>query len=202
MVTKMAINIFLPWTRLANIRAFLFQCEPLKFLAGSNELNFETVGLFVNVELVILLGLFCPLIVPLCAMATVSNILNFQYLLNRKTKRMASRGNVIKKSNIYKLSDEIPAFPVSVLIVPFLLQQLIWALSGALGNVHSHLIKSVFGYTFIIIDICFIVAAIVVQRFPGIQILRQYKKSENESMTRSTEENIETEYHQMQLTEY
>ncbi|ETO19207.1 hypothetical protein RFI_18022 [Reticulomyxa filosa] len=207
MVIKMVINIFLPWVRLANIRAFLFQCEPLKFLAGSNELNFETVGLFVNVELVILLGLFCPLIVPLCAMATISNILNFQYLLNKKTKRVTSwEENLVEKANIYKLSDEIPAFPISVLIVPFLLQQLIWVLSGALSNAHAHVIKSVFGYTFAIIDICFIVAVIVARRSHGTQILRQYRKSENESTTSVTEEGnailqSEIEYHQIQPME-
>ncbi|ETO33583.1 CLL4B clavata1-like receptor S/T protein kinase protein [Reticulomyxa filosa] len=176
MVTKMAINVFLPWIRLANIRAFLFQCEALKFLAGSNELSFETVGLFVNVELVILLGLFCPLIVPLCAMATVSNILNFQYLLRKKNKHVTSwEENLIEKSNIYKLSDEIPAFPMSVLIVPFLLQQSIWMFSSAFSNGHSYLIKSVFAYAFSIINICFIVAVIFARRFHGIQILQQQK---------------------------
>ncbi|ETO36398.1 hypothetical protein RFI_00663 [Reticulomyxa filosa] len=202
----MAINIFLPWICLANIRAFLFQCESLKFLAGSNKLNFETVGLFVNVELVILLGLFCPLIVPLFAMTIVSNILNFQYLLNKKTKRVTSREeNLIEKSSIYKLSDEVPAFPISVLTIPFLLQQLIWTFSGALSN-HSYLIKNVLGYAFLIIDICFIVAAIVARRFHGIQILQQYKKFKNESMTSDTEErNLilrdESEYHRMQPME-
>ncbi|ETO07508.1 hypothetical protein RFI_29885 [Reticulomyxa filosa] len=207
MVTKMAINVFLPWIRLANIRAFLFQCESLKFLAGSNELNFETVGLFVNVELVILLGLFCPLIVPLCAMATVSNILNFQYLLNKKIKHVTSwEENLIEKSNIYKLSDEIPAFPISVLIVSFLLQQLIWVFSGTLSSGHSHLITNVLGYAFSIIDICFIVAVIVAQRFHRIQILQQHRKFENESMTRGTEEensilHSEPEYHRMQPME-
>ncbi|ETO22605.1 hypothetical protein RFI_14588 [Reticulomyxa filosa] len=174
MVAKMAINVFLPWIRLANIRAFLFQCESLKFLAGSNELNFETVGSFVNVELVILLGLFCPLIVPLFCMTTISNILNFQYLLHKKNKRATLwEENLIEKGNIYKLSDEIPAFPTSVLIVPFLLQQFIWIFSGALNNGHSNLIKNVFGYAFCIIDISFIVAVIVARRFHGIQILQR-----------------------------
>ncbi|ETO36763.1 hypothetical protein RFI_00303 [Reticulomyxa filosa] len=206
MVTKMAINIFLPWIRLANIRAFLFQCESLKFLAGSNELSFETVGLFVNVELVVLLGLFCPLVIPLCAMATVSNILNFQYLLNKKIKRVTSlEENLIEKSNIYKLSDEIPAFPISVLTVPFLLQQSIWIFSGALSNDYSYLTKNVFAYAFSIIDICFIVAAIIVRRFHGIQLLQQQKKFESESITSTTEENLilhdEPEYYRMQPME-
>ncbi|ETO12067.1 hypothetical protein RFI_25309 [Reticulomyxa filosa] len=94
-------------------------------------------------------------------MATISNI-NFQYLLNKKTKRVTSwEENLIEKANIYKLSDEIHASPISVLIVPFLLQQLIWVLSGALSNAQSHVIKSVFGYTFAIIDICFIVAVLM-----------------------------------------
>ncbi|ETO23412.1 hypothetical protein RFI_13770 [Reticulomyxa filosa] len=214
MIIKMAINVFLPWTRLANIRAFLFQCEPLKFLAGSNELNFETVGLFVNVELVILLGLFCPLIVPLCAMATISNILNFQYLLNKKTKHVTSgEENLIEKSNIYKLSDEVPSFPISVLIVPFLLQQLIWVLSGALSSVHSHLIKTVFGCAFAIVDICFIVRNNTVnhsininKRNPKIYFcvckINTKEKSENESATTSIEENSilrEAGYHRMPM---
>ncbi|ETO32039.1 hypothetical protein RFI_05076 [Reticulomyxa filosa] len=199
MVIKMAINIFLPWTRLANIRAFLFQCESLKFLAGSNELNFETVGLFVNVELVILLGLFCPLIVPLCAMATISNILNFQYLLNKKIKHViTSKEDIVEKNNIYKLSDEIPEFPISVLIFPFLFQQIIWIFSGALSNNHSHLIKNIFGYSFLIIDICFIIAVIIQRYFYRI---RQYGKIENESMTRDNEEESSTKYHLMKPME-
>ncbi|ETO09304.1 hypothetical protein RFI_28087 [Reticulomyxa filosa] len=207
MVAKMAINIFLPWIRLPNIRAFLFQCKSLQFLAGSNELNFETVGLFVNVELVILLGLFCPLIVPLCAMAIISNILNFQYLLNIKSKHLSSlQENLIEKDHhIYKLSDEIPAFPISILIIPFLFQQIIWTLSGALSNnIYSHLIKNIFGYAFIIIDICFIIIVIIVKYFYGIQI-QQYKTSENKLTLSSIEQDQilydETEYHQMQPME-
>ncbi|ETO36447.1 hypothetical protein RFI_00614, partial [Reticulomyxa filosa] len=209
---------FLPWVRLINIRALLFQYESLKFLAGSNELNFETVGLFVNVELVILLGLFCPLIVPLCAMATVSNILNFQYLLNKKTQSaIPLKESLIENNNTYKLSDEIPAFPISILLVSFLLQQLIWIFSGTLSDNHSHLIKNAFGIGFSIVDVCFILA-IISRRFHVMQILKQQnifsslynkcsrKRTFKSELITSNAENedsmlYEPEYHYMQPME-
>ncbi|ETO07755.1 hypothetical protein RFI_29635 [Reticulomyxa filosa] len=97
-------------------------------------------------------------------MVTVSNIL-ISTLVEQKIKRVISwEENIIEKNSVYKLSDEIPAFPISVLIVPFLLQQFIWIFSGALSDNHSHLIKSIFGSTFAIINICFIVAVIVAQQ--------------------------------------
>ncbi|ETO33607.1 hypothetical protein RFI_03495 [Reticulomyxa filosa] len=162
----MAINIFLQWTHLANIREFLFQCKSLKFLAGSNKLNFKQ-RLFVNAELVIL-SIYCTIM----CYGNFIQYLEFSTLVEQKIKLMMSwEENFIEKNSVYKLSDEILTFPISVLVVLFLLQQFIWIFSVTLSDNHSHLIKNIFGSTFAIIDICLIVAVIVAQHFQGIQIL-------------------------------
>ncbi|ETO20141.1 hypothetical protein RFI_17073, partial [Reticulomyxa filosa] len=153
MVVKMAINIISPWISVL-IQMLVAQIKKCYYgFEDSEKLNFRAASLFINVELVVLLGLFCPLIVPLCAMTIISNILQLQYLLKKKDS---------KKRSVYKLSNEVPPFPVSMLIAPFLLQQAFWVLSAAFSDdmfAHPYAVMNVFLSIFVIMDVCFIITA-------------------------------------------
>ncbi|ETO34462.1 hypothetical protein RFI_02633, partial [Reticulomyxa filosa] len=189
MVVKMVINIFTPWIPvLLNDLISRIQCQSCPLISGPpTKLNFQTVSLFANVELVILVGLFCPLIVPLCAMVIISNILKFQYLLNKnKTNKQhdllaVHLLNNDKDNNIlyYKLSKETPAFPLSMLVGPFVFQQVIWVLSAAFGDemyYNPHAVMIFFCVGFIAIDICFILA-IIISQYSFCNFNRENKKN-------------------------
>ncbi|ETO11844.1 hypothetical protein RFI_25532 [Reticulomyxa filosa] len=81
---------------------------------SSYQIHIEILDIYSNLELTFLLGLFCPLVIPLSAMALFSYYCTYQYLLY-KDKR-------------YTLSEQFSAFPFWILAVPFFFQQIVWML--------------------------------------------------------------------------
>ncbi|ETO26627.1 hypothetical protein RFI_10509 [Reticulomyxa filosa] len=107
LLVKMIINIFTPWIEVLLCNSC---CNTPPVI-----LKVESASLISNLELTLLIGMFCPFIVPLCACCILSNYWKFKYLLNKYPQ--------------CRLSDADPPSLMVSLVCAYLLQQLAWILT-------------------------------------------------------------------------
>ncbi|ETO22329.1 hypothetical protein RFI_14867 [Reticulomyxa filosa] len=93
MILKMVANVIMPWIHVLILK-WRNQRQEKVLLTD----NVEHASVVSNLEMTILLGLFCPLIIPLCILALLSNYWKYQYLLRTCHNFTLSANNPLFRS--------------------------------------------------------------------------------------------------------